>query len=352
MNVTFLRYQALNVFFKGDWEKVFRASLRDFQSCGIDKKGIESFFESRDTVVPEKEMERLEKCGARVLIQGEAGFPTQLEHIPSPPVLLFVRGELQTEDFPSLSVVGSRNISSYGKRALENIVGPIAQRGITIVSGLALGADALAHKVAIENGARTICVLGNGIDFLYPTQNRAFGEKLLAEKKGAVLSEFLPGIEARPEHFPIRNRIVSGLSQATLVVEAREGSGSLITAQLANDQGKDVFVVPGEIFSPNSAGTNALLAKGEATAVLSGEQVLNTFGMERVVEQKQARRNLPTTGTESEILRLFETEHQRHIDDLIRDTELSGSVLGSNLAIMELKGFIKHLGNQIYSKNV
>ncbi len=352
MNVTFLRYQALNTFFKGDWEAVFHASLQDFQECGVDKKGIECFFSRRGDVVPEQEMEKLEACGATVLIQGEKDFPPQLAHIPSPPVLLFLRGELLPEDFPSLSVVGSRNISSYGKRALETIVREVAHKGITIVSGLALGADAFAHKVAIENGARTICVLGNGIDFLYPTQNRAFGEKLLKEEKGAVISEFLPGIEARPEHFPIRNRIVAGLSQATLVVEAQKGSGSLITAELANDQGKDVFAVPGEIFAPNSAGTNKLLLNGEATPALSGEQILDTFGITNLSEQKHARKNIPTTGVESEILHLFGNENQRHIDDLIRHSSLSGSVISANLAIMELKGLVKHLGNQVYGKNV
>jgi len=248
-------------------------------------------------------------------------------------------------------VVGSRNISSYGKRALESLVGEIAQKGITIVSGLALGADIFAHKVALENGARTICVLGNGIDFLYPTQNRAFGAKLLAENKGAVLSEFLPEIEARPEHFPIRNRIVSGLSRATLVIEAREGSGSLITAQLANDQGKDVFAVPGDIFAPNSTGTNQLIANGEATAVFSAQQILETFGLKNLSAQKNTRKILPATGIEVEILRLFGDEHQCHIDDLIRQSALSGSVLGANLAIMELKGFVKHIGNQVYAKN-
>lgn len=339
-------------FFNGDWERVFKASQKDFQESGIDKKGMELFFERRNKVVPDQEIEKIQQCGARALIVGDPDFPSQLEHIPTPPVILFLRGELRPEDFPSLSVVGSRNISSYGRRALQLLVGTLAQKGITIVSGLALGADILAHKTAIENGARTICILGNGIDFLYPTQNEIFGEKLITEEKGAILSEFLPGIEARPEHFPIRNRIVAGLSRATLVIEAREGSGSLITAQLANDQGKDVFAVPGDIFAPNSVGTNKLLLNGEATPALSGEQILDSFGIINLFEQKNARRNIPTTGVESDILRLFEQEHQRHIDDLIRDSQLSGSVLGANLAIMEIKGLVKHLGNQVYGKNV
>jgi DNA processing protein len=352
MNVTFLRYQALDAFFASDWEAVFRASLKDFQECGVDKKGMEQFFTRRGDVVPEQEIEKIKKCGAQILLLGEENFPAQLAHIPSPPVILFLRGELHSDDFPSLSVVGSRNISSYGKRALESIVSTVAQKGITIVSGLALGADTIAHRVAVKNGARTICVLGNGIDSLYPAQNRAFGEKLLAENKGAVISEFLPEVEARPEHFPIRNRIVAGLSSATLVVEAQEKSGSLITAQLANDQGKEVFAVPGEIFSPNSAGTNQLLLNGEAAPALSGEQILDVFGITNLSEQKNARRNLPTTGIESEILRLFGDEHRMHVDDLIRDSELAGPAIGAHLSIMEIKGLVKHLGNHVYGKNV
>ncbi len=351
MNVTFLRFQAFNEFFAGDWKAVFQASRKDFQACGIDKKGEEIFFERREDVAPDREIELLEKCEAQILLIGDADFPQQLQHISSPPVLLFLRGELRPDDFPSLSVVGSRNISSYGKRAIQTLVGPVAQKGITIVSGLALGADTLAHQEAIKNGARTICVLGNGIDTLCPAQNRTFGESLLKEKKGAILSEFLPGVEPRPEHFPIRNRIVAGLSQATLVVEARERSGSLITATLANDQGKDVFAVPGDIFAPHSAGTNQLLLNGEAIPALSGEQILQTFGIENLSAMKKARQFLPATGIESEILSLFETEHKRHIDDLIRESSLSGPVLSANLSILELKGFVKHLGNQIYGKN-
>jgi len=145
---------------------------------------------------------------------------------------------------------------------------------------------------------------------------------------------------------------VAGLSQATLVVEAQEGSGSLITARLANDQGKDVFAVPGEIFAPNSTGTNQLLQNGEATPALSGEQILQTFGIENLSEQKNVRRRIPTNDTESEILTLFCDEHRMHIDDLIRHSELSGSVISANLSIMEIKGLVKHLGNQVYGKNV
>lgn len=126
MTVTFLRYQALKAFFGGDWKSVFQASLKDFQEAGIDRKGIESFFVKRDAVNPDQEMEKIHKCGAKILIQGEPGFPAQLEHIASPPVILFLRGELFPEDFPALSVVGSRNISSYGKRALEHIVRVVA----------------------------------------------------------------------------------------------------------------------------------------------------------------------------------------------------------------------------------
>ncbi|MCF7831053.1 DNA-processing protein DprA [Candidatus Gracilibacteria bacterium] len=278
LNLTPTRFQKLQLYFKDDWEKVFKAQITELQQAGLDPKGIEKFLTSRENIIPYKEKERVDKCGAQVLIYGQDNYPENLKNIPFPPVILFLRGHLQEEDCPCISVVGSRDISSYGEMAIQNIVAKIAQKGITIVSGLAIGADTLAHRMALEHGARTIAVLGSGIDDIYPVRNKELAENFLRYGQGAILSEYLPGTPIRPENFPLRNRIISGLSQATIVIEAKEKSGSLITAQTAIDQGKEVFAVPGSIFAENSKGTNQLILWGGVHPALSGEQILEQLG--------------------------------------------------------------------------
>lgn len=352
MNLTMNRWKKLKNVFANDLQKLFKAKISDLQSVDLDKQGIEKFLSTRDSIDPEQELRLLKKCNAKVLFYGEKEYPLSLQNIPSPPVLLFVRGELQESDFPSISVVGSRNISSYGRRVVEKLVGELASQGMTIVSGLALGTDILAHKGALDSGARTIGILGNGIDKICPAQNRKIGEQILKEGKGAILSEYLPGIEAKPEYFPVRNRLIAGISRATIIIEAAEKSGSLITAQMAVDQGREVFAVPGEIFSRNSVGTNQLLLSGSAFPALSGYQILESLGMEKSALQKREHKNIPSTGIEADILSLFGVEEKLHIDELIRNGTIPGPVISSNIALMEIKGLVRHLGGQIYAKNV
>ncbi len=349
MNLTFLRYKKLKAFFANDWQKVWEANIRDLQASEIDTPAITNFLKSREKISPEKEIELLEKCGAKVLVYGEKDYPKTLKNLYSPPVLLFCRGEILPTDFPSISVVGSRKLSHYGKRAIEKIVGEISREKITIVSGLALGADFQAHRVALNNGARTIAVLGSGIDNISPRTHENFAGKFLAENKGAILSEYLPGTEIRPENFPVRNRIVAGLSRAVIVIEAAMKSGSLITAELAVNQGKEVFAVPGEIFAKNSSGTNHIIWKGQASPALSGHQILEDLGMKNFAEKKEAQNLIPTTDIENQVLTLFEDDKMA-INDLFRKSDLPQSVISSTLAILEIKGLVKNLGNQVYAK--
>lgn len=348
-NLTFSRYQCLRSFFHDDWERAWNAKIGEWQQSDIDTRAIQSFFANRVKINPEKEMEKLLKCGARILCHGTAEYPESLLHIHNPPVLLFCRGTLSSDYFPSISVVGSRKISRYGQRAAEFIVGKLADEGVTIVSGLAFGADTVAHRISIEHGSRTIAVLGNGIDEIYPAANASFAEKFLSEQRGVLLSEYLPGTEVRPEFFPVRNRIVSGLSRATIVLEAAIKSGSLITAELAIQQNKELFVVPGEIFSKNAGGCNKLLVQGSATPVLSGEQVLQMLDFQFISSNKAVKQILPTTENETKILSAFENFSERHIDDLLRVIELPDSVISSTISILEIKGLMKNLGNNIYA---
>ncbi|MDH3324209.1 MAG: DNA-protecting protein DprA, partial [Candidatus Peregrinibacteria bacterium] len=208
--------------------------------------------------------------------------------------------------------------------------------------------DVLAQKCAVGHGARTISILGNGIDQICPATNRSFGEKVLSENKGAILSEYLPGVDARPEYFPVRNRIVAALSKATIAIEAAEKSGSLITCNLAIDFGKEVFAVPGEIFSPNSKGTNGLILKGVAAPAVSGQQILEYLGLKNIEQQKKAKMNVPEVGIEADILQLFGNE-KMHIDDLIRVAKFPGNVVSSTVSILEIKGYVVNLGGQVYA---
>ncbi len=351
LTLTYLRYAKLRLFFHDDWEQVWNASIADLQASGIDIKGIENFIQTRKNINPDREVEKLQKCGADVLVYGSEDFPSQLENIPFPPVLLFCLGKILPSDFPSISVVGSRKMTSYGQRVLDTIVGEIAGNQITIVSGLAIGVDAYSHKLALDRGSRTIAVLGNGINEIYPRQNIQLAQKILVEDRGAIMSEYLPGTEAKPEFFPIRNRIVSGLSKATIIIEAATKSGSLITAQSANDQGREIFAVPGEIFSPNSSGTNQLICDGVANPAISAKQVMEGAGFGMATEQKQAVLEIPEMGVESEILKLFGGGEKLHIDDLIRKSDLPNTTVSSNIMILEVKGLVKNIGNQVYVRN-
>lgn len=350
LNLTFLRYQKLKSFFQNDWESCWKAKISDFQAAGIDPQGIQKFFSERENIDRDQVYDLIESCGARVMILDDQDYPFPLSQISNPPVVLFVKGTFVPDDFPALAVVGSRGITQYGRKAIQKIVGPIAQKGLTIVSGLAMGTDTLAHKCAIQNNTRTIAVLGNAIDTIYPYQNQRFAETLLSEKKGVILSEYFPKTAARPEFFPMRNRIISGLSKATIVIEAAEKSGSLITAQLALEQNRDVFALPGEIFSKQSGGTNRLLLKGEAYPALSGEQILEQLGFTKPRPQK--KKALVLCEDEKCVLAAFGDDTKCHINDLIRTTTLPASQITSLLAMLELKGCVLNIGNQTYSKNV
>ncbi len=352
-NLTFIRYQRLNDFFNGNFEQAWKANIKEWQQADVDVRAIQSFFSNRDKISPKKELEKLQKCGAKTLVYGTAEYPMPLTNIHNPPVLLFCRGTLLPGDFPSVSVVGSRKITRYGQRAAELIVGQLADAGVTIVSGLAFGSDTVAHRIALEHGSRTIAVLGNGIDGVYPSANQSFAEKFLVEKKGVILSEYLPGTEGRPEFFPVRNRIVAGLSRATIVIEAAAKSGSLITAELAIQHGRDVFVVPGDIFfifSKNSEGCNQLLVRGSASPVLSGEQILESLEFHHLAAKKQIKAAIPITENEVLVLKIFEDQAEWHIDDLLRATDLPGTVVSSIISILEIKGVVQNLGEQVYSR--
>jgi DNA processing protein len=267
-----------------------------------------------------------------------------LKEIDQPPPILYVRGELTTEDAWAVAVVGTRRVSAYGRQVTEELASFLAANGVTVVSGLARGVDAIAHQSALKTGGRTVAVLGCGVDRVYPPEHMQLAGKMLAS--GALLSDYAPGTPPDASNFPPRNRIISGLAMATVVVEAGETSGALITAQFAVDQGREVFAVPGNILAPQSKGTNRLIAQG-AHPMLSGRDLLDVLNLTRVSEQRNVRKALPTDETESKLLGVL-THEPLHMDDIRNQTGLPIERVSATLVMMELKGLVRQVGGNNY----
>lgn len=333
------------------FEHAWRASLLELKQAGIEENIANEFISARVSIYPDDLIERINKENIKILTLDEKDYPRLLSEIYDPPPLLFYLGEIKASDDFTIAVVGSRRYSHYGQQVAEKIVFDLAKNNITIVSGLALGIDALAHNATLSANGRTIAVLGSGIDkySIYPADNRYLAEKIKASG-GLILSEFPLGTAPLKFNFPQRNRIISGLSRGTLVVEASAKSGSLITANFALEQNREVFAVPGNIFSENSGGANDLIKKG-AKAVSSAKEILETLDLESITAYIKNKEIIPESSEEEKILSLLSHE-PIHVDELIRLSALSVSQINSTLIIMEMKGMIKNLGSQNYIKQL
>lgn len=319
----------------GSFAGAWRAPLDEIKKASGAE--LEDF---RKKIDPEKEFSILDREKIKVILPGE--FPRLLRETPFPPEILYAKGGLADENLPHLAVVGTRKCSSYGKEACEKIVSDLAEYKIVIVSGLALGIDNIAHKTAVLNSAKTIGVLGCGLkdEVFYPRENFPLSREII-EKGGAVISEFPYAMKAARHTFQQRNRIIAGLCQATLVVEAPEKSGALITANFALDYNREVLALPGPIFSENSVGTNNLIKAG-AGAASSSEDILKIFGIE--FENKKERLDL--SPLEEKIISALIQPTAR--DDLIRAVGLSAKEINPTLGVLEIRGLIKESGGEIY----
>jgi DNA processing protein len=328
----------------GSAEAAWRAPLLDLAAAGLERRAIESLGTLRGKVDPEAEWRRIEQQGISVMILDDPAYPSALREIADPPPVLYVRGELAPADDWAIAVVGTRRASPYGRQATERIVEDLARAGVTVISGLARGVDTHAHRAALAAGGRTIAVLGSGLDRIYPDENRALAAQI--ELSGAVLSEFPLGAPPDAMNFPRRNRIISGLAKATLVVEADLKSGAMGTATYAAEQGRDVFAVPGSIFSPLSAGPHQLIREG-ARIVTDASDVLEELHLTAVVEERATREALPADPTEAAVLRLLSDE-PTHVDDLTRAAALPSATVSATLTILELKGLARQFGAMLY----
>ena len=276
----------------------------------------------------------------------DKNYPADLKKIKNPPKILYFMGEIKQNE-PLFAVVGARNCSSYGKQATIDIAGNLAEAGLTIVSGLAPGIDSFVHWATIERGKRTIAVFGTGVDkqSIYPSENMRLAEKIL-ETGGLLISEYPPGTQGTRWTFPQRNRIISGLSLGVLVIEAKQRSGALITADCAFEQDRKVFALPGSIYSLNSKGPHFLIKKG-AKLIENSNDILKELNL-TLAENNDTNEIGGQNAEENLILNILE-EGGLHIDQIIKTTKLSAAKTAGILAILEMEEKIRNLGGNIYA---
>ena len=309
---------------------------------GIDEKTGRSILKKSDRRFAEEELSRVEKNGVELLTYWSPKYPKMLKQIHDPPVLLYVKGELDEEDENRIAVVGTRTPSQYGKWVAERLAEDFGRRGIVVVSGMARGVDTLAHRGALRGGGRTVAVLGCGVNVVYPPENRRLYREV--EESGAVVSEFPMNAEPAGVHFPRRNRIISGLGVGTVVVEAGEKSGALITAYMALDQGREVFAVPGSIRSLKSRGTHRLIKEG-AKLIESIEDILVEIShWQDKGEKKRVRRDVSELLSDGE-KKLWNVLSDKpvHIDRIAAEASVTTSEALALLLSMELKDCVKQL---------
>lgn len=338
-----VRVQALLDAF-GDLETAWQASPLALGKAGLSPKLVERVGQVRASVDLQAFMAQAEAAGIRILTWPDDEYPRHLTEIDQPPPVLYLRGEILPEDSWSVAIVGTRAVTPYGRQITEELASALAHNGVTVVSGLARGVDAVAHSAALKAGGRTLAVLGSGVDKLYPPEHRAMAEQIMA--RGAVLSDYAPGTPPDSANFPPRNRIISGLSMAVVVVEAGDTSGALITAEFAVEQGRDVFAVPGNVYAPQSRGPNRLLQRG-AKALLSPQDVLEALDLTRNVERREVRKAIPADMTEAALLELLGPEPM-HVDEIRNRSGLPIEKVSAALTMMELKGMVRQVGGMNY----
>ncbi len=338
-----VRFARLLDFF-GDLSAAWEANAEELARAGLDRRTVERLQTVRRTLSLERVVARLERLGAHVLTWEDEAYPRLLREIPASPPVLYVRGTLLPEDTWAIAVVGTRRMTRYGAEVTRRLVGELAEAGLTVVSGLALGVDRQAHQVTLERGGRTVAVLGSGIDRIYPASNRDVALRIV--EQGALVTDYPPGTPPDAANFPPRNRIISGLSLGTLVVEAGERSGALITARFAADQGRDVFAVPGSILSAGSRGTNRLIRDG-ATPVLEASDILEALNVVPAEPRQAVQALLPDNEVETRILAVLSREPM-HVDEIGRAAGLDAPTVASTLALMELKGLVRAAGGMTY----
>ena len=342
----------------GSPDLVFRASLPQLEACQLPSEPAQALVHKKAFPRAEKELAGIRKIpGCSLLNWTEPEFPQNLLQIYDPPVLLYVRGDPQILNLPSLSIVGTRKPTLYGTQMAQRLGRELAARGLVVVSGMARGIDAIGHQGAMDAHGRAIGVLGTGIDVCYPKENKKLYEKVL--ERGAIISEFPLRTHPAPENFPVRNRIVAGLPLGVVVVEGAQYSGSLITARLAMEFGREVFGVPGNVTQPVSFAPNQLIKQG-AKLVTCGEDVIEELptpvraALVKAEQPETEQRNLlagaALNGSEKKLYELLTAEQPVHIDDIVERSGLNSSEVLATLFTLEMQGIVRQLPGKQFCK--
>ncbi|MHB1294376.1 MAG: DNA-processing protein DprA [Anaerolineae bacterium] len=331
----------------GDLEPAWHASATALRAAGLPQDCQERLLYLRNRIDLDAELQKLETCGLKLLTWDSPDYPALLAQIAQPPPVLYVQGDVLPVDERAVALVGTRDPSPYGEAVACRLATDLARNGITIISGLALGIDGIAHKAALEAGGRTLAVLGCGLDVIYPLRHQALGKHIV--ESGALMSDYALGTKPDARNFPPRNRIISGLSLGTVVVEAGLRSGALITLRFALDQGRETFAVPGNVHNAASDGTNAAIQRGEAKLITCADDILEELNLTRTVAQQEARQVVPDTPIERTLLQFLGVE-PLHIDELVRSSGLPTATVSSTLCMMELKGMVRRVENLGYAR--
>jgi DNA processing protein len=336
-----VRFKLLLDFFAEDVAAAWHASRQELLAAHLDQKTIDKFLLQRATILPQQELERLERLRISIITWKDDTYPPLLRKIEYAPPVLYLCGNLTDDDRRfSLGIVGTRKMTTYGRQVTEHFASHLAKGKVTIVSGLALGIDTVAHTTALDSGGRTIAVLASGLDTIYPSSNYALARRIVESGQGALLSAFPLGVRPETGNFPARNHLISGLSLGVLVTEAPPRSGAL-------DQGREVFAVPAGIFSPSSGGVNKLIQDG-AHPVTDVNDIMESLNLYMLPQQVEAQILLPANEEECALLKLLSSDPQ-HIDELIRISNFPANLVSSTLTMMELKGLVRQRGGMQYA---
>lgn len=342
------RIKLLISYFKSA-KNVWNAKAKQLLEINISEKKIGEFEKFKNNFNIAQYFQKLIKLGIKTTTFIEKDFPEKLVDLAGAPVVLYYKGSLMGLKNNCVSIVGTRKITSYGREVTEKFASELSSFGITIISGLARGVDTTAHKACLKTKGTTVAILGNGLDSVYPPENMILAEEII-KHDGAIISEYPLGTPALPVNFAVRNRIVSGLSDAVLVIEGAEGSGTLLTAGHAAEQGKTVFAVPGQITSPLSAAPLSLLKNGARMATET-KDILDELDMNIKVDKEKVRQILPDDPEEKKVLDILINE-ALHLDELVRITGEKTSEISARLTIMEMKGLVKNMGGGKYKRSL
>lgn len=328
-------------------KRAWNVEKKDLLEVGVKDNLADKFIKYRNSFNCDKYFSSLEQKGISYIVKGDKLYPKNLKELDDAPVVLYSLGKLSIFDENAVAIVGTRKMTYYGKEVTEKFSSELASLGITIISGLARGIDSVAHRSALNMGGRTIAVIASGLDNIYPPENIKLANDIV-KSGGAILSEYPLGYPALPVNFPSRNRIVSGLSKAVVVIEGYKKSGTLLTASSAAQQGKTVFAVPGQITSPMSEAPHYLLQNGAKWAFCP-KDILDELSLEVKVDRDKVAKVLPDSRDEEKIIKLLEAE-PLHLDELVRISGGNVSKISSTLMSMRLKGLVKEVGGGVYKK--